>query len=111
MADPELLLLDEPTSSIDPYGSFCLFEFLSSLQSSHTIVVVSHDLIVSAMPFTSLAVINRTLKHSKEGGIKPELIDALYGAHIPGCPLSPIARQITNRLNELSMPPKDCRNA
>ncbi|HQP34720.1 MAG TPA: ATP-binding cassette domain-containing protein, partial [Polyangiaceae bacterium] len=44
ISDPALLLFDEPTSNIDPHGKVCLFDLLSSLSASITIVMVSRPL-------------------------------------------------------------------
>ena len=40
--DPEILLLDEPTSSLDPTACEMIEELLSCLKSSCTLVMVSH---------------------------------------------------------------------
>ncbi len=41
---PEVLLMDEPTSSLDPRSTEAIEELILSLQDSHTIVLVTHDL-------------------------------------------------------------------
>ena len=43
-AEPQLLLLDEPTSNVDMAVETGLFELLHTLSKTITIVVVSHDL-------------------------------------------------------------------
>jgi len=40
--DPEVLLLDEPTSSLDPEASLAIEELLLSLKKNCTLVMVSH---------------------------------------------------------------------
>ncbi|HSW86210.1 MAG TPA: ABC transporter ATP-binding protein [Rhabdochlamydiaceae bacterium] len=42
--DPELLLLDEPTASIDPDAETLIFQLLTQLKKSMTILMVTHDL-------------------------------------------------------------------
>jgi zinc transport system ATP-binding protein len=87
MAQPELLLLDEPTASIDPQGSFCFFEFLGTLRGPHTLVVVSHDLSIATSTFSNVAFVNRTLVHSRGAGLTPEMLSMLYGHHEKTCPM------------------------
>lgn len=61
--NPELLLLDEPTSGIDYAASAKIYELLSQLNSTLgiTVIMVSHD-IENAIRFASkVACINRTL--------------------------------------------------
>lgn len=41
---PKLLLLDEPTASVDPHAEQSIYELLSDLNKSMTILMVSHDL-------------------------------------------------------------------
>lgn len=41
--EPELLLLDEPTASIDPEMKTTIYDLLDQLRARHTIVLVTHD--------------------------------------------------------------------
>jgi zinc transport system ATP-binding protein len=41
---PELLLLDEPTSNIDPQAEQLIYQLLAELNQTMTILMVSHDL-------------------------------------------------------------------
>ena len=45
---PFLLILDEPTSNIDPEGKCCFYDFLRTAGEDVSIVVVSHDLALAA---------------------------------------------------------------
>jgi energy-coupling factor transporter ATP-binding protein EcfA2 len=42
--DPELLVLDEPTSQLDPQGTDDVFDIIAGMESEYTVVVVSQDL-------------------------------------------------------------------
>lgn len=44
LADPDLLLLDEPTANIDAASSALIYEWLESLKGTKTILLVTHDL-------------------------------------------------------------------
>ncbi len=41
---PEILLMDEPTSSLDPKSSLAIEELIAQLKTRHTIVLVTHNL-------------------------------------------------------------------
>lgn len=41
---PEILLMDEPTSSLDPNSSLAIEELIAQLKTRHTIVLVTHNL-------------------------------------------------------------------
>jgi len=41
---PEILLMDEPTSSLDPKSSGAIEELIASLKTRHTIALVTHNL-------------------------------------------------------------------
>jgi zinc transport system ATP-binding protein len=60
---PELLVLDEPTSGIDPDGQTTFYDLLGDLNrhSGLTVILVSHDIGVVAKVVTTLACLNRRL--------------------------------------------------
>ena len=60
--EPDLLLLDEPTTGVDPAAGESLYELLRQLhQSGMTILVVSHDVGVVASYVDGVACLNRRL--------------------------------------------------
>ncbi|WP_331774890.1 metal ABC transporter ATP-binding protein [Sulfurospirillum sp. 1612] len=60
-ANPKILLLDEPTSSIDAQGQEDIYKLLQALNKEITIVVVSHDISVIIGYAKKVAYINKTL--------------------------------------------------
>jgi len=60
-AHPKILILDEPTSSIDIKGQKEIYELLKLLNQSITIVVVSHDISVILEYANKAAHNNKTL--------------------------------------------------
>lgn len=93
---PFLLLLDEPTASIDPQGKWCFFEFLASLRREITIVVVSHELGMASPFFSRVALVNKTLSLLPEGCPDSEILQAFIGIHSPDCPVGQIFRHPEN---------------
>jgi zinc transport system ATP-binding protein len=57
---PELLLLDEPTASVDPAAANQLHALFQELKSDRTIVMVSHNLSVVTGHATHVLCVNRT---------------------------------------------------
>lgn len=43
-AEPEVLLMDEPTSAIDPVATFKIEELVLELKQNFTIVIVTHNM-------------------------------------------------------------------
>ena len=43
-AEPEILLMDEPTSAIDPVGTLKIEELMDRLRERFTIVIVTHNM-------------------------------------------------------------------
>ena len=60
-ANPELLILDEPTASIDVAGQKQIYELLQELNKSVSIIVVSHDISVILSYASKVAHINKQL--------------------------------------------------
>ena len=62
-AHPQILILDEPTSSIDITGQKEIYELLKMLNESITIIVVSHDISVILEYANKVAHVNKTLSY------------------------------------------------
>lgn len=88
VSDPALLILDEPTSNIDPQTKFCLYDFLSTLTKQMAIIVVSHDLSITNAGITALACVNKRVLYTPGAEISREMFALLYGLHDHKCPMS-----------------------
>ena len=62
-AHPQILILDEPTSSIDITGQKEIYELIKTLNESITIIVVSHDISVILEYANKAAHVNKTLSY------------------------------------------------
>jgi zinc transport system ATP-binding protein len=60
-ANPKILLLDEPTSSIDVDGQKQIYDLLKVLNNFITVIVVSHDISVILKYASKVAHINKIL--------------------------------------------------
>ncbi len=60
-ASPKVMLLDEPTASIDVKGQKDIYELLKELNKSISIVVVSHDISVLMNYAKNVAHVNKSL--------------------------------------------------
>ena len=60
-SNPKILVLDEPTASIDVKGQQDIYELLKELNKIISIVVVSHDLSILLNYAKNVAHVNRTL--------------------------------------------------
>jgi zinc transport system ATP-binding protein len=80
--EPKLLLLDEPTASIDPEMKTTIYDLLEHLKKKLTIVLVTHDTGTISRYVTRIACLNVTLE-LYESGLIPngEGLSALY--HYP----------------------------
>ncbi|MFT7823670.1 MAG: ABC transporter ATP-binding protein [Sulfurimonas sp.] len=62
-AHPSILILDEPTASIDVAGQRDIYELLRVLSKEITVIVVSHDISVILEYANKVAHINKTLSY------------------------------------------------
>lgn len=90
---PQILLLDEPTSSLDTRIGRSVYELLEELSQQMTIVLVSHDIGVISRHVQAVACLNRRLHfhHSKE--ITKEMLETAYG-----CPVDLLAHGMAHRV-------------
>ncbi len=86
VAEPKLLLLDEPTASVDPAMQTEFYELLEKLKKQMAIVLVSHDISAISIYVDKLACLNRQLHYHGSKEITPEILEATYK-----CPVQMIA--------------------
>lgn len=102
---PALLLLDEPTASVDLQTQAALYEILRELNRTLTIVMVSHDLTAVASCATSVACVNRRLYHHDRAELTGEMVQAAYGS----CPVELVAHGIPHRVLQQHENPETVR--
>ena len=96
---PQLLLLDEPTASIDTKGQAEFFEMLKDLNRDVTIVVVSHDLLAVSRYVKSVACVNRVLHYHNQAEITGEMLETMYPcAADDTCPVELLAHGLPHRV-------------
>lgn len=85
---PRLLLLDEPTASIDSRGQTDFYQLLKRLNDEVSIVVVSHDLLVVSTYVKSVACVNRRLHYHQQAEITGDMLEAMYPCTVEDvCPV------------------------
>ena len=99
VTEPQLLLLDEPTASIDTKGQAEFFEMLRDLNQEVTIVVVSHDLLAVSRYVKSVACVNRALHYHNQTEITGEMLETMYPcAADETCPVELLAHGLPHRV-------------
>ena len=93
VADPKVLLLDEPTASIDITSQLNLRDFLLELNKKITIVVVTHDPTSFAQIYDHIACVNRRLFYHGRGELDAQLLEKVYG-----CPVELLGHGIPHTL-------------
>jgi len=93
--EPKLLLLDEPTASIDPEMQKSFYELLLNLKKRMAIVLVTHDIGVISTYVEKIACLNRRLFYHgpREAGLKK--LEEVYK-----CPIELIAHGVPHRVLE-----------
>ncbi len=78
VAGPSILLLDEPTASVDPAMQTEFYEMLEGMKSQMAIVLVSHDISAVSIHVDKIACLNQELFHHGSGEIEAEVLEATY---------------------------------
>lgn len=92
-SEPELLLLDEPTASIDPQMKTGIYELLKDLKQNMAIILVTHDIGVISSHVDKVACLNCQLFYHDSKEIPRETLEAVYQ-----CPVDLIAHGIPHRV-------------
>ncbi|SDP14403.1 metal ABC transporter ATP-binding protein [Desulforhopalus singaporensis] len=95
VGQPELLVLDEPTASIDTKGQTDFYDMLKELNKDLTILMVCHDLMIVASYAKSIACLNRRLHYHDSFRSSGDVIDIFYSCSVQEmCPVGVITQNI-----------------
>ena len=87
--DPKILLLDEPTASIDPNMQAEFYELIERLKQRMSIVMVSHDISAVSIHVDQIACLNRQLFYHGSKEVSAEALEKTYR-----CPIQLIAHGV-----------------
>ncbi|HOJ51995.1 MAG TPA: ABC transporter ATP-binding protein [Syntrophales bacterium] len=80
--EPELLLLDEPTTNVDAATEIDLFELLREMSERMTCVVVTHDLGFVSQYVKEVVCVNREVMVHDTAQLTGEVVTKLYGCGV-----------------------------
>ena len=99
VTQPQILLLDEPTASIDARGQAEFYRLLETLNKDITILVVSHDLVAISTHVKSVACVNRRLHYHNQAEITGEMLEEMYPClDDEVCPVELVAHGLPHRV-------------
>jgi zinc transport system ATP-binding protein len=78
ICDPKILVLDEPTSNIDPTAEQKILEFILKNKKDKTIIMVSHDLEVVIKYVKNILFVNRSVTTTLPGKVCEHFALGLY---------------------------------
>ena len=90
---PKILLLDEPTSNIDPQVSTSIYELLRKLNDQVTIILISHDMSAISSYVKTIGCLNRYLFYHEGQELSPDMLEMAYQ-----CPIDLIAHGVPHRV-------------
>lgn len=93
VTEPKILLLDEPTSSVDSHSSTQLYDLLAKLNDHIAILLISHDLTAISTYVKTIGCVNRRLVYSGTKEITSDMLDIAYE-----CPVDLVAHGLPHRV-------------
>jgi zinc transport system ATP-binding protein len=91
--EPRLLLLDEPTASVDTDSKMQIYSFLKSINRFMTIILVTHDTAAISSYVKNVACLNKKLYFHGEVELDNDVIQKTFG-----CPVDLIAHGVPHRV-------------
>jgi zinc transport system ATP-binding protein len=93
IGNPKILLLDEPTASLDSSATNMIYSLLKKLNDTMTIVIVTHDIGVISSYVKNIACLNKKLYYHGESKLTEDIIE-----HVYGCQVDLVAHGIPHRV-------------
>jgi len=91
--EPQVLLLDEPATNIDPKVSSNIYELLRELNEHMAILMVTHDMSVVSAYVKTVGCLNRRLFYHGDEHLEPGILEEAYQ-----CPIEMIAHGVPHRV-------------
>jgi zinc transport system ATP-binding protein len=91
--EPKLILLDEPTASIDKKMQSSIYELLQELNEKATIILVTHDIGVLSAYVKKIGCINKHFIYHDSKELTKDMLEAAYE-----CPVDLIAHGVPHRV-------------
>ena len=82
ISDPELVVLDEPSTYIDKRFEARLYELLAEINHDCAIILVSHDIGTVLQQVKSIACVNETLDYHPDTGVSEEWLERNFNCPI-----------------------------
>lgn len=82
MSQPDLLLLDEPTASVDIHGTEQFYKMFTEMNKKFTILIVSHDIGFVSSQVKSVICVRKTLQIHPVSELTGESLQKMYGIDV-----------------------------
>lgn len=82
VSDPEVIILDEPSTYIDKQFELALYKILAEINNDCAIILVSHDIGTILKEVKSVACVNETLNYHPDAGITTEWLEQNFNCPI-----------------------------
>ncbi|ACK67838.1 ABC transporter related [Rippkaea orientalis PCC 8801] len=92
-SEPHILLLDEPTASVDSQMKTSIYELLKDINQYMTILLISHDMGAISTYVKTIGCLNRRLFYHGDNQLTPDMIEQTYQ-----CPVELIAHGVPHRV-------------
>ena len=92
-SEPRILLLDEPTASVDPQRQSSIYELLKELNQFITVIMISHDIGAISAYVKTVGCLNHRLFFHGDPPLSTETIEQTYQ-----CPVDLIAHGVPHRV-------------
>lgn len=83
-ANPKLMLLDEPTSSVDPSSKLSIYELIRELSEEMTVIMVTHDLQALIDNVQRVICVNREVSPYSPEQVCRHFVVGLYHSPLKG---------------------------
>ena len=82
MSQPDLLLLDEPTASVDVHGTEHFYKMFAEMNKKFTILIVSHDIGFVSSHVKSVICVRKNLQIHPVSELTGESLQKMYGLDV-----------------------------